>query len=255
MKKISWFLTLFIGLGVSAFAQQGLKLGGFLLPQASVLLNSQDQSLDDDVYRLAILDGMAAGVTFGYDFNDYIGFRLNPQYSLQGGKYTDRRDIDSRNKYITRLEYLKIPLVLHFNSNPVNHKVVFVFEAGASIGLLTRARMYDDNTDFDPGLPGNISNFPSVRETYMPFTVNLTGGIGFDIRLDYDMQLNLRLVGDYSLQDVENKNAEFRLSENGSTVNQRYWEYTRGATRNVETFGITSGVMIGLTWLFPTAGE
>ncbi|MEL6592342.1 MAG: outer membrane beta-barrel protein [Bacteroidota bacterium] len=255
MKKISWFLFFLLGFGSVLQAQQGLKLGGFLLPQASVLLNSQDQSLDDDVYRLAILDAMAVGVSFGYDFNDYIGFRLNPQYSLQGGKYTDRRDIDTRNSYVTRLEYLKVPLLLHFNSNPVNHKTVFVFEVGASIGLLTRARMYDDNPAFNPGLPDNISDFPSVRETFMPFTVNLTGGIGFDVRLDYDMQLNLRLVGDYSLQDVEDKGATYRLTQDGITSRQPYWDLARGATRNVETYGITGGLMIGITWLFPTAGE
>jgi hypothetical protein len=248
--KLLLFPVLMCLLASPALGQKGLKLGAFLQPQASVLYNDYDQSLDEDDYRLGILDGIGAGLSLGYDFNDYIGFRLQGIYSLQGGKYTNRRDINTRNTYVTRLEYLKVPLMLHFNSNPTNRKAVFVFEAGAQLGLLTRAWEYNDNPAFDPGIPSNFSNFPTTKETFVPYTVSLVGGIGFDVRLNYDLQMNLRLMGDYTLQDVEDKDQTYRVSQNGNTVDAKYWEWARDITRNAETYGITGGLLIGVTWMF-----
>ncbi len=252
MNKLSLLLlpVLMLTISTPLLGQKGLKVGAFLLPQASVLYNDDDQSLDEDVYRLGLLDGIGAGVTLGLDFNDYFGFRFNPSYSLQGGKYTNRRDINTRNTYVTRLEYVKLPLLLHFNTNPANRKAVFVFEVGAQVGLLTRAWEYNDNPAFAAGIPANFSRFPDTKDTFQPYSVSLVGGLGFDVRLNYDLIMHLRLMGDYSLKDVEDKNVTFRVSENGATGEAKYWEWARGITRNAETFGISGGLMIGVSWLF-----
>lgn len=249
MKKLL-LPVLMLLISMPVMAQKGLKVGAYLLPQASVLFNDFDQSLDEDVYRLGLLDGIGAGFTLGIDLNDYFGFRFNPSYSLQGGKYTERRDINTRNTYVTRLEYVRLPLMLHFNTNPTNRKAFFVFEVGAQVSLLTRAWDYNDNPAFEPGIPANFSNFPTTKETYQPYVVSLVGGVGMDIRLNYDLVAHLRLMGDYSLRDVENKNTTFRVQENGVIGEAKYWEWARGITRNDETFGISGGLMIGVSWMF-----
>ncbi|MEZ4828143.1 MAG: outer membrane beta-barrel protein [Bacteroidia bacterium] len=233
-----------------AFAQKGLKVGGFALPQTVFLFNADDQALDEDIYRQELLGGMAAGAVFGYNFNDFVGFRLNLLYSQQGGKYSSRRDVVLRNSFVRRQEYLKLPLMLGVNSDP-ERKVAFVFYGGVQLDLLTKAYSYNDNPAYELPIPDNYTNFPSEYETYRALHYSVVGDIGTDIKLSpRNFVLNLRIRGDYGLVDSENKDASFRLTSNGFTRDQKYWEWVRGATANAETFSLNVGFLVGLTYTF-----
>ncbi|MDX2284138.1 MAG: outer membrane beta-barrel protein [Bacteroidia bacterium] len=250
MKNL-FLLTLILLAALSVQAQKGLKLGAFVQPQFVYLYNADDLNLDLDQYRPEPLWGMSGGVTFGYHFNRFIGFRLQGMYSQQGGSYSSRRSVSGRTTYVTRLEYLKVPLMLGFNTNPDNRKTVFALYGGIQANLLTRAFTYNDNPVIALPLPENITDFPSTYATYRAATYSIVGETGIDVKLPPDnFVLNIRLRADYELTDTENKDASFRLTQGGTTTRQNYWTWARGISRDAETFGLTAGLVIGVTYTF-----
>ena len=255
MKKLllPLLITLFLSSSYAGYSQQGFKLGAFVMPQAVFLLNDVDLALDDDAYKLEFLGGMSGGLVLGYNFNDFAGLRLNVLYAQDGGKYSSRRDISARNNFVNRVEYIKIPLMIGFNTQPFDRKLMFTMYAGGQVSFLTRAFSYDDNPVFDPGLPSNISNFPSTYGTYSSFNYSIVGDIGFDIYLTSETVVNLHIRTDYGLNDAENKDASFLLSEGGTTSSINYWNWTRGGTTAGETHGLAIGLKIGLTYTFGSA--
>lgn len=247
MKKL--FLTLTIcALGGVLMAQQGLKVGAFVMPQASYLFNSQDIDLGDDLHRIELLGGMAGGVMVGYNFNDIVGVRANVIYSSEGGRYSTRRDISTRNNYTTRLEYLKIPLMVGGNTSTLNRKVVFSLYGGVQLDFLTRANRYNDNPAFEAPAPENVNNIPSTSETMAAFNYSAVGDVGVDIYLTPDAVLNLHIRGDYGLADSENKDASLKVREGGVTSDVKFWDYTRGAAAIAETHSLNVGLLIGVTY-------
>lgn len=227
----------------SSFAQEGFKLGGFFLPQGSILLNEDDQNLSEDVYNTEILGGVAAGAIIGYNFNDNFGFRANVIYSQEGGKYTDKRDENFRNEYVTRLEYVKVPVMIGYNADPFQNKVMLSLYAGPQIAFLSRALSYNDNPAFDPGVPDNFSNFPSTFSTYDDINYSIVGDFGVDIYLTPEAVMNLHVRLDYSLNDVEDKDVSYQLTQNGSTTTIPFWTASRAQTN-----ALNVGLMIGLTY-------
>jgi hypothetical protein len=236
-------------------AQQGWKVGAFAQPQFVFLYNLDDIELEPEVYSPEALWGMAGGLVLGYNFNDYIGFRVNGIYSQQGGAYVEGRGLDlvTDTRFVHRLEYLKVPIMLGFNTNPTNRKVQFSMYAGMQVGFLSDAYLYNDNPLYSLSISEEISRFPTGKELYNSIDYSIVGEIGLDIQLPPDnFVLNLRLRGDYSIQDIENKNATFRITQSGQTRNEAYWPWARGLTRNADTFGLTAGLLIGVTYTFPT---
>lgn len=235
-----------------AHAQKGLKLGIFGVPQAVFLYNADDLSLDEDFYRLEPLWGMAYGVNFGYNFNNYLGFRVNALYAQQGGAFSALRDIENRTTFVTRLNYVKLPLMLGFNTNPTNRKIIFTMYGGMQLNFLTGASEYSSYPTLTAPLPDNVSEYPRTIDLYEPLTYSAVGEIGLDIQLPPDnFVLNLRLRADYSFVDAENKGATYRVTENGSTSRVRYWEGVRGGiTRRADTYAMSGGLLIGVTYTF-----
>ncbi|MCB0836416.1 MAG: PorT family protein [Bacteroidetes bacterium] len=250
MKKHYLFLIvagLFVFNG-SLFAQKGLKVGGFVLPQAGYLFNSDEQSLANEEFTQEFLGGMAVGGLVGYNFNDYVGVRLNVIYSQQGGKYSARRDVNTRTSFTRRQEYVKIPLMIGLNSNPGN-KVAFVFYGGVQLDLLTNAYNYNDNPAYISPLPETYSQFPSTYKTYENIHFSVVGETGLDFELSpRSVVLNLRIRGDYGLVDSENKSVSFLESGNGVTQERNYWEWVRGIAADAETFSLNVGLLVGLTF-------
>lgn len=240
--------------GGQATAQQGLKLGAFALPQFTGLYNLDDIEAAPEVYAFSPLWGMSGGVLVGYNFNDYFGVSLNAVYSQEGGAYTATDGLDVTTRYVDRLQYFKVPLMIGINSNPENRKAVFHLYAGAQVGFLTGAYSYHDNPALGNNIPDNITKFPGGRDIYESMSYSAVGEIGVDIKLPPDnFYLNLQLRGDYSLQDVENKAASYRVTNNGVTQSLKYWDLVReGIIRNNDTFAFTGGLLIGVTYIFPT---
>ena len=245
-------ICLLLGLfGGTLLAQKGLKVGGFAMPQFVGLYNLDDVDAAPEVYTFDPLWGMAGGLVVGYNFSDYFGIAANAVYSQQGGAYTASEGLNTTTRFVNRLQYFKLPLMLIVNSNPTDRKAMFHIGAGAQVGFLTGAYTYNDNPALGKLLPSNVTQFPGGKELYQPMDLSIVGEIGMDIKLPPDnFLLNLLLRGDYSLQDVENKDASFRISDNGTTESLLYWPNIRGAIRNNDTFGFNIGLLVGVTYIF-----
>ena len=241
--------------GGSVSAQKGLELGVFALPHFNGLYNLDDIEALPEVYSLDPLWGMSGGLAVGYNVSDFFGITVNAVYSQQGGAYTASEGLDEPTRFVNRLQYFKVPLMLNINSNPNNRKTMFHIGAGIQAGFLTGAYAYNDNPALGGSLPSNVVQFPGGTEIYESIDVSVVGEIGMDVTLEPDqVYLNLRIRGDRSLQDVENKGATFRVSNNGTTESVKYWDQTRagGGIRNNDTFGFTVGLLVGVTYLLPS---
>lgn len=252
MKK--FFRNLMLGacllIGGTLYAQQGLKIGAFIMPQNSMLLNEDNAALPDDAFQYELLGGVAGGIVLGYNPIEHLAIRLNVLYSQQGGKFSVRSGVETRDDFVTRLEYLKIPLMIGVNSGFDNNKIIFSFNAGVQAGFLTQAYTYNNSVAYEAPLPENYTSFPTVREQYESMDLSAVADVGIDVALTYNMVLNLHIRGEYGAQDAEDKAETFRITEGGETRNQKYWEWARGLTQNAETRNFTTGLLIGVTYTF-----
>lgn len=230
----------------AANAQQGLKIGFSALPQTTWLLNKDEMDLPVDEFKYKTTFGMAAGPFMGYNFSDKFGFRLGFLYSVQGQNHSSVDDSVTVNSF-RKLHYLKMPLTIGLNSGTEFNKVIFFFHAGFQVSLLTSARHYDDDERYTPDelLNPNITDYPSTWETYKWWSYGPVVQTGIDVKLAYNVMANLHLRADYSLGDIENKDATYRLTTNGITNVVGYWPENRA----VSNF-ITGGIMLGVTYTF-----
>ncbi|MBX7242058.1 MAG: PorT family protein [Bacteroidia bacterium] len=248
MKRIL-HISFFVILLISAFtvsAQKGMKYTLFVLPQSVTMRNADDralQELDNDQFRYAHLWGIGAGAYVGYNPSENFGLRTGLLYSHQGYKYTAKSTYYERNRFVTRLDYLKMPLMMGVSSNYMDNKAVFSFYGGFQFGWLLGGQMYDDVTEYVPAPDPNISRHPALRTIYSRMNNSLVAETGLDITLTEDFALNLKLRGDYSLADAENKDATYRVTQNGQTQYVKYWEAGRLKTHN-----LTGGLLVGLTY-------
>lgn len=263
MKKTLLFFVCFL-LFVGAFAQKGLKLGVFIGPQLGYHLNEFDQGLSEDLYQNSRLWGLNAGASIGYNFVDMFGIRIQAFYSQQGNSYI--RTVDEvETRFVDRLDYLKIPLLIGFNTATRRRKTSFTFFVGPQLTRLIRVAEYNDNPAFgllegrdDPKLL--LSNGEEIlqrpgTELYVEQLFGLVGELGIDVQLPPDnLVMNLRFRQDYSFGDLENKDATATTFIDGTSSTFSYWRNAFGATnnRNATTAGLTSSILIGLTYTFPS---
>lgn len=231
-----------------ATAQQGIKVGGFFLPQASFLYNADDAALDEDLFQREILPGMAGGLVFGYHFNDIVGVRMNLIYSQEGGRYSVRRDAFYRDDFTTRLEYLKIPIMLGFNTDPLFNKVMLSVYGGVQANILTRAWTYNNNPVLIPATPEGAYRLPSARDQHAFWTYSAVLDLGVDIFLTQRAVLNIGVRGDAGLIDSEDKSSTYLFTSGGRSGAGNYWDWSRAGNASAQTFSINAGILFGLTY-------
>ncbi len=246
MKRILHILFFVFLCIFTASAQKGMKYTLFVVPQSVTIRNADDralQELDTDKFKYAQLWGISAGGYIGYNPSENFGLRTGLLYSHQGYKYTAKSTYYERNRFVTRLNYLKLPLMMGVSSNYLDNKAVFSFYGGFQFGWLLGGQRYNDVTEYQPAPDPNISRDPSLRTIYSKMNNSLVAETGLDITLTEDIALNLRLRGDYSLADAENKSATYRITQNGSTKYVNYWPANRLKSHNM-----TGGLLIGMTY-------
>ena len=244
--------VLFLGVPVMMLGQSGLKVGVFGVPHYSYLFNADDASLSQDAYRVENLPLMSGGLSLGLGIGHYFGIRFSPTYAQQGGAYSSLTSPTDRTRFVERLDYVQLPLMIGLNTNPVNRKFIFSFFLGASANFLTRAVSFNDNPLLAIQPPANVLSVPNPIERFAALTWSIIGETGFDIQLPPEnFTLNLRLRGDYTLTDVENKEIPVRIQEGGSVISVPYWNYIRGSgTRNADTYALNAGLLVGVTYNF-----
>lgn len=251
MKGISrafFGLLIVISVSTNVFAQKGLKLGIVALPQSTWMLNKTDMDVPQDQFKYKTTFGMAVGPSIGYHFGDGIGLKFNFIYSAEGQKYTNFNSEGTLVNHTRRLDYMKIPLFLSFNTGTEIHKVVFAADLGFQVNFLMRARYFNDDQSYTPDeilYNPNVRDYPSSYKQYSLFNYGPVASLGMDIKLAYNIMGNVRLRGDYTLGDVENKNSAYKLYTSGIPDDVRIYDESRPITNN-----LTGGLMFGITYTF-----
>ena len=244
-------IVLVLVAGLFAFqcadAQEGLKLGFVALPQTTWMLNQQDIEAPLDQFEYKTTFGMAAGPSFGYNFSDKLGFRINALYSAQGQSYKNLNADDEVVTHTRRLNYLKTPLLLGFNTNTEFNKLVFSFAVGYQASFLISANYRNDDQSYTPdeALFDDITDYPTNYQRFSWLDHGPVVDLGLDIKLTYSVMANIHLRADYGLGDAENKNASYKFWQFGVPEDVTFYDAERGVTTN-----LTGGLVFGLTYTF-----
>lgn len=250
MRRFILCLLLGTFLSGTLIAQKGFKIGGFVLPQAVWLMNQDDAALSEAQYQLEPLGGMGVGLQLGYNTTTNFGVRLNVLYSQQGGKYSFLNQGGNRVSKTTRLGYLEVPLMIGVNSNHQFNKIIFALYGGVQLGVLATANEYDDNTEFQIPISDLTDTYPTLLQAYSDMDLSFVADAGIDVKLNYDLMLNLHLRLNYGLQDAEDKDAFVRINDQGNVRTTSYWDFIRDMNNRGITRNVNLGLMIGLTYTF-----
>jgi len=246
------------------WAQEGaIRIGAVLLPQNTWLLNQDDSDAGPE-QDYEVTWGFAGGISASYNFNDYLGVGLDVLYSSQGQKY---KGTESGISYTakTTLNYLKLPLLLRFNSDP-NSVVQFNAFLGPQFSFLLS---YKDRFEDDvPLLRTNIEvsgkemiittgNTPTEEELtapiYKSFLPGAVLGFGIGIKPTDALLISLHIRADYAFGDAENKDAKIDHTHHGGVGQDPFWSNKpkygdpapAGYTRP-KTTALTGGLQLGV---------
>ncbi|MDW8014614.1 MAG: porin family protein [Bacteroidia bacterium] len=267
LARYAWFA---LGLPwLSVYAQQGtLKVGGILLPQNTWLLNQSDSDAGPELdYKTTF--GFAGGLTTTYNFTDNIGIGLDVLFSREGQRYEGRED-EATLKAQTLLNYLKVPLLFRFNSDP-NSSVQLSFFIGPQANFLLA---YRDKLEVTGGggsfireakgtTVSSTLSFAGYSETeeeklsagaYRSFVFGGVFGLGAGFKLTDEVLLSINFRADYTFGDVENKEAKI-IHDNDE---HEYWENeapkyvgSNPPKKRPATAALTGGLMVGVTYSLP----
>ena len=254
------FGVLLIG---STWAQEGaFRIGAVLLPQSTWLLNQDDSDAGPEL-DYEVTWGFAGGISASYNFNDYLGVGLDVLYSNQGQKYKGRESDTTSYTAKTTLNYLKLPLLLRFNSDP-NSVVQFNAFLGPQFSFLLN---YNDRKETNPPTEiqevsgkemsirfGNISTKEALTAPiYKSFLPGAVLGFGIGIKPTDALLISLHIRADYAFGDAENKDAKIDHTHHGGGGQEPYWsdkpKYGDGAPAGhtrPKTTALTGGLQLGV---------
>lgn len=219
MKKIvtttAIVMAAIFGTNHGAYAQKGFNVSVKATPHLSWMLNADNKDIPS--YESKATFGASFGVGTGYNFTNNLGIGLDVLYSLQGQKY-EVAGIEA----IQKLNYLKIPLMFTYNTNPAS-KIVFNAKLGPQIGIRTSSKITDgDHNDI-------IADANSI---YSSTDFGAVAGAGVRFSLTKKLSLDAGLRFDYAFTNAEDEDYAF-------------YKPGRAVTNNM-----TGGVEIGLRYHF-----
>lgn len=197
MKKLIIIVAALVFSG-SIFAQKGLEVGVYATPQSTWIFNQQDFDEGDNLnFRSTI--GYTVGANLGFNFTNTIGIRTGLAFSRQGQNYIDDNlDIP----FATKLSYIKVPLLVKFNSDP-QAATAFLATLGVDLGILSGGKYSIDGEDLPTTFP-----FSDPKDDYNGFDLSAVVGFGLQARIDPRLNLNFMLRFSYSVLDIENEDAK-----------------------------------------------
>lgn len=195
-------------------AQKGFSLSIKAAPQFSFLQNSNDN--DNTRFERKATFNAGFGIGAGYNFNKVSGIGLDVLYSLQGQRYTL-----NGTEYNQKVDYVKIPVLYTYNSNP-SRPVSFVGKIGPQLSLLTTSKLTDkDGNDL-------------IKDTKSRYESATFGGVaiaGTQFRLAPRTFLSTAVRFDYDVTNAEDNT---------------YSGYAKGREN---TYNSTLGLEVGLKFL------
>jgi hypothetical protein len=250
----------------STWAQEGtFRIGAVLLPQNTWLLNQDDSDAGPEL-DYEVTWGFAGGIGTFYNFNDYLGVGLDVLYSNQRQKYKGRESDTTYYTAKTTLNYLKVPLLFRFNSDP-NSVVQFSAFLGPQFSFLLS---YKDRFEaFEANVPsfrrevsgkewsitgdGTSDKEKLTAPIYKSFLPGAVLGFGIGIKPTDELLISLHIRADYAFGDAENKDAKVDHTHHGGVRQEPFWStkpkygddkpanYTRP-----KTTALTGGLQLGV---------
>lgn len=245
MRTFALLLVLSFLLPLDAFSQK-TQVGGFYLPQITSISNSLSDK-GDPIYKNKITFAGGGGVSLTYWFKNHLGVQTGLTYVSHNQKFVSSIRITDDSirtwKGKKRLDYLKVPLLLTFtNLLPYKRdsRIAFTMAGGVQLGYLLKGDgaivifqhyQYDDYYD----LP------ESGSEYYSKFVADLVISVGLDFILTKNLAINTAVRADWSITDVENKNA----THYNNVPTYYYSDPNRRKGHNSSL-----GLLLGLTYSF-----
>jgi hypothetical protein len=176
-----------------ANAQKGLHVGGKFLPQSTWMFNNDDS--DNGAWKYVPTYRSAFGASISYHFMDGIGVGTDLLISRQGQRFS----VDTGTKIFARMDYMKIPLLLHLNSS-TKSTTHFYFNIGPQIAML-RSAEWDVQHFTNTTLP--------MTDNYLRMNIGATLALGAGFKITHFLNAHLGIRLDGSWQDVEDKSRPF----------------------------------------------
>lgn len=215
MKKLVLIAAAFVLMMPAAFAQKGLHAGLKVTPLTTWMFNSDFSDAGDELdYKPTF--GYQFGATVNYHFTDGFGLGADFIYASQGQNFTSFDEDGSKLK----VKYLKIPVLIHFNTNS-EEVVYFQGTFGPQFGLLLSGKV-EDPTGFVPEL--------DVKDELESLNIGLVlgFGLGFNVHENFKITAGLRFDGALTSATVED-----------------------GLFGSEKTTNVTGGVELGFIYVLP----
>ena len=240
-----------------AFAQKGWQLGVRAFPSLTWLLNSDD--MDNTDYR--ITGGVSAGIAAGYGFNEHISLVSNVLYANVGQRMItetyqeidvdpetgEERTYDIDVEAERRLSYMQLPLMFKYTSN-AERKFSFFGQLGPQLGVLVGANESTNDRRYQADFPpySVTAGYPDDPiDSYNRLDLSAAAGIGLDIKLRFNIRMNIQLRAAYSVLDIENKDLQYNIRTNGIEETVNYWGNDRATTNPLQ-----AALGIGFSYIF-----
>ncbi len=193
-------------------AQKGVYVGAQVAPLLSVTFNGDDVNNTGMDYKAKT--SYAAGLSAGYNFSKHFGAGVELMYTVEKQSYKD-----NLSGYTEKFQYLKIPVVLTYNTNP-DALVMFTAKAGPQLGIMMKSTVSD------------AYNHSPEKDKYNSLHLGAMAGAGISLRLTDQVRVNTGLRFDGSITNLESK------------------EYRQGFTSRPDTHHINAGIEVGIKYQF-----
>jgi opacity protein-like surface antigen len=215
MKKLVLIAAAFILMLPSAFAQKGLHAGLKVTPITTWMFNKDFSDAGDELdYKTTF--GCMFGATVNYHFTDGFGLGADFLYSSQGQNFKSFGEDGAELK----VKYLKIPILLHFNTNS-EEVVYFQGNFGPQFGVLLSGEVQD---------PNNLIGDVDVKDELESLNIGLVLGFGLGFNVHENFKINAGLRFDGALTSATD---------------------SKGIFGTEKTTNVTGGVELGFIYVLP----
>ncbi len=202
-------------IATSVRAQQGFYAGAQIGDRLSYMFNQTDADKPGVDYKSN--RGYAVGINAGYIFSKRMGIGTEITYSS-----TRQRYMDSGVQYTQNFQYLKVPVLFTYNSNP-EKKIMFTAKAGPQVGMRL-------NTSISKSTKSQLNG--NTNDQYEKFTYGALVGAGIRVRLNSSLYLDAGIHLDGSITNAEDTD---------------YVNYEAGRSK---TYDLNRGLECGFIYFF-----
>jgi hypothetical protein len=198
------------GGGIHVGLQTTIGLTGIINPPSTNNITNTQGKVDNPFTKFNSKIGTQFGIVGGFDFNNYIGFQAELDYSLVGNSANGRDGIQATQRELD-LNYLHIPIMLKVTSGGDGSK--FYSLLGAQLGFLQSAKYTYSTGDLYNSIRASRYSTGQTIDAQNNFSssdYSIIFGMGADIKITDHIYASAGIKVTYSFNDLNQAN--FRLN-------------------------------------------